>query len=191
MQLTEKLLTTLVLQPGEKDKIFFDNAVTGFGLRIRESGTRTWIYQYNIGAKIRRMTIGQASAIKLAKAREIAGGHQAKVRLGGDPAAEKRAAVVRANHALIALAERYLDFQKDQLRKSSLSEVTRYLLVHAKPLHEPVLNHASGHKGGLAGIYNRASYAAEKASALVRWDAHVASVIAGRRGAVTPLRARA
>ena len=67
MQLTEKLLTTLVLQPGEKDKIFFDNAVTGFGLRIRESGTRTWIYQYNIGAKIRRMTIGQASAIKLAK----------------------------------------------------------------------------------------------------------------------------
>jgi len=82
------------------------------------------------------MTIGQASAIKLARAREIAGGHQAKVRLGGDPAAEKRAAVVRANHTLIALVERYLDFQKDQLRKSSLSEVTRYLLVHAKPLHE-------------------------------------------------------
>jgi len=136
MQLTEKLLTTLTLQPGEKDKIFFDNAVAGFGLRIRESGARTWIYQYNIGTKIRRMTIGQASAIKLARAREIAGGHQAKVRLGGDPAAEKRAAVVRANHTLIALVERYLDFQKDQLRKSSLSEVTRYLLVHAKPLHE-------------------------------------------------------
>ena len=136
MQLTEKLLATLALQPGEKDKIFFDNAVAGFGLRIRESGTRTWVYQYNIGAKMRRMTIGQASAIKLAKAREIAGGHQAKVQLGGDPAAEKRAAVTRANHTLIALAERYLDFQKDQLRKSSLSEVTRYLLVHAKPLHE-------------------------------------------------------
>jgi integrase len=55
---------------------------------------------------------------------------------------------------------------------------------------EAVLNHASGHKGGIAGIYNRASYAAEKANALARWDEHVASVVVGRRGTVTPLRGR-
>ena len=44
---------------------------------------------------------------------------------------------------------------------------------------EAVLNHISGHKGGVAGIYNRSSYAAEKPAALVRWDAHVASVVGG------------
>ena len=42
---------------------------------------------------------------------------------------------------------------------------------------EQILNHQSGHKGGVAGIYNRSSYAAEKAAALVRWAEHVASII--------------
>src|SRR5262249_5505463 len=34
---------------------------------------------------------------------------------------------------------------------------------------EAVLNHVSGHKGGVAGIYNKATYAKEKAIALARW----------------------
>ena len=38
---------------------------------------------------------------------------------------------------------------------------------------EAVLNHVSGHKGGIAGIYNRAQYAAEKVQALAQWDEHV------------------
>jgi hypothetical protein len=40
---------------------------------------------------------------------------------------------------------------------------------------EAVLNHVSGHKGGVAGIYNKSTYATEKAGALARWDAHVAA----------------
>jgi integrase len=44
---------------------------------------------------------------------------------------------------------------------------------------EAVLNHVSGHKGGVAGIYNRSSYAAEKAAALARWDEHVALIVSG------------
>jgi integrase len=42
---------------------------------------------------------------------------------------------------------------------------------------EAVLNHVSGHKGGVAGIYNRSSYAAEKVAALTRWDEHVCSLV--------------
>ena len=42
---------------------------------------------------------------------------------------------------------------------------------------EAVLNHVSGHKGGVAGIYNRSSYAKEKIEALTRWDEHVASIV--------------
>ena len=44
---------------------------------------------------------------------------------------------------------------------------------------EAVLNHVSGHKGGIAGIYNRAAYSAEKAQALARWDEHLALLFAG------------
>ena len=40
---------------------------------------------------------------------------------------------------------------------------------------EAVLNHVSGHKGGIAGVYNRSTYAPEKADALARWDEHIAS----------------
>jgi hypothetical protein len=46
---------------------------------------------------------------------------------------------------------------------------------------EEVLNHVSGFKGGIAGVYNKASYAKEKAEALVKWDEHVRSVV-GIRG---------
>jgi hypothetical protein len=34
---------------------------------------------------------------------------------------------------------------------------------------EAVLNHVSGHKAGVAGVYNRASYTAEKRAALELW----------------------
>ena len=42
---------------------------------------------------------------------------------------------------------------------------------------EAVLNHVSGHKGGIAGIYNRAQYGPEKAQALARWDQHIAGLV--------------
>jgi len=44
---------------------------------------------------------------------------------------------------------------------------------------EAVLNHVSGHRAGVAGVYNRALYAKEKANALTRWAEHLASIITG------------
>ena len=54
---------------------------------------------------------------------------------------------------------------------------------------EAVLNHVSGHKVGVAGIYNRASYAKQKAEALTKWAHHVATIVAQATGAnVTKLK---
>jgi integrase len=53
---------------------------------------------------------------------------------------------------------------------------------------EAVLNHVSGHRNGVAGIYNRATYAAEKAQALVLWASHVAALVEGRTSNVTSLK---
>jgi integrase len=41
---------------------------------------------------------------------------------------------------------------------------------------EAILNHVSGHKSGVAGIYNRARYADEMRTALQRWADHVDAV---------------
>jgi hypothetical protein len=101
MKLTTASLANLKLASGDKDRIWFDDDVPGFGLRVRDTGSRSWIYQYKIGGKTRRLVLGQATAIKLARAREIAGELHAKVRLGGDPAAEKRAQIARSVYSRV------------------------------------------------------------------------------------------
>jgi integrase len=45
---------------------------------------------------------------------------------------------------------------------------------------EAALNHVSGAKASVAGVYNRAAYAPEKKAALERWAAHVEALIAGK-----------
>lgn len=53
---------------------------------------------------------------------------------------------------------------------------------------EAVLNHVSGAKGGIAGIYQRHDWKEEKRSALDVWARHVASIIAtAEQGNVVPL----
>jgi hypothetical protein len=44
---------------------------------------------------------------------------------------------------------------------------------------EAVVNHVSGHKGGVAGTYNVAHYTEPKRKALERWAAHVEAVGSG------------
>ena len=56
---------------------------------------------------------------------------------------------------------------------------------------EAVLNHISGHKGGIHGVYNKATYAPEKRKALDQWAHHLKTIIAQKTGAnVTPIRKR-
>jgi integrase len=52
---------------------------------------------------------------------------------------------------------------------------------------ELVLNHVSGHRGGVSGTYNKALLAAEKANALARWDEHLMAVVDGRESNVATL----
>jgi integrase len=54
---------------------------------------------------------------------------------------------------------------------------------------EAVLNHVSGHKAGVAGIYNRATYEKEKRAALATWADHVLAAVEGRPATVVPMRA--
>lgn len=42
---------------------------------------------------------------------------------------------------------------------------------------EAVLNHISGHKAGVAGVYNRATYLPEKRDALNRWAVRLQSLL--------------
>jgi integrase len=48
---------------------------------------------------------------------------------------------------------------------------------------EAVLNHVGGHKAGVAGIYNKAQYFAEKKAALATWASHIRVILAKADGA--------
>jgi integrase len=45
---------------------------------------------------------------------------------------------------------------------------------------EMVVNHVSGHKSGVAGVYNKSELKAERRAALERWALHLAGVVAGK-----------
>jgi integrase len=48
---------------------------------------------------------------------------------------------------------------------------------------ELTVNHVSGHRGGIAGVYNRSELLPERKAALGRWGQHLAGVVAGQAGA--------
>jgi integrase len=52
---------------------------------------------------------------------------------------------------------------------------------------ECVLNHQSGFRGGVAGVYNRSSYEREMAQALQRWSEHITALAEGRADKVVQL----
>jgi integrase len=53
---------------------------------------------------------------------------------------------------------------------------------------EAVLNHVSGHKAGVAGIYNRSSYDREKREALAMWAEYITALIDGRAPTVVAMK---
>ena len=52
---------------------------------------------------------------------------------------------------------------------------------------ERVLGHESGHRAGVAGIYNKSSYATEVGAALALWSDHLQTIITGAERKVVPL----
>ena len=44
---------------------------------------------------------------------------------------------------------------------------------------EAALNHFSGHRGGIAGVYNRSTYEREVRNALATWHDHLRALVEG------------
>jgi integrase len=135
MKLTANAVRTLNLPDGKCEAIFFDEDLPGFGLRLRERGSRTFIYQYKIGAKQRRMALGAATALRIGDVRKTAERLHARVKLGEDPAGDKADAKVRAAETFRVAADSFLEHQRPRLRPRTFPDVERHLLKHAKTLH--------------------------------------------------------
>jgi integrase len=135
MKLTQRIADTVALAAGKTETIHYDDAQPGFGLRIREGGSRMYVVAYKLGAKHRRMTLGSTAQLRLDEARGSAAKILARVRLGEDPAGEKAQARGRAADVFEAAIKRYLTGAKTRLRPRSYAAAEYCLLTQWKPLH--------------------------------------------------------
>jgi integrase len=135
MKLTQNAVDKLKLPNGKPDHIFWDDEIHGFGVRLREGGSRNYVIQYKLGKKQRRMALGSTAKLTLVQARKEAKKQLGKVHLGKDPQGEKLVARATATETFKAIAERFITFQTGRLRRSSLYATRLYLLQYCKRLH--------------------------------------------------------
>jgi integrase len=112
MTRTLNRLSTLKVQRAKDKGLLADGG--GLYLRVADSGTKSWIFRFGEGGKLRDMGLGPAHTITLAEAREMATECR-KLRLQGiDPIAQRNAqrATQKAAEAtqmtFVECAERYM-----------------------------------------------------------------------------------
>ena len=137
MKLTKATITKLALPDNKSELLVFDETLPGFGLRIRAGGKRSWIAQYRVGLKQRRVTLGTTETVDADEARKRAKDVLSKVHLGQDPQVEKAEAKAQASATVRDAVKRYLaEHGAVRLKPRSLSEADRYLKRHWSSLAE-------------------------------------------------------
>jgi integrase len=85
-----------------------------------------------------------------------------------------------------ATGKRLAPWTHHDLRRST---ATHMATLGIQPhIVEALLNHRSGHKAGVKGIYNRATYDREVRQALLLWASHLQSIVSGGDKTVVPMR---
>jgi integrase len=122
-------LTELFVRKTKAIGTTWDTQARGLGLRVRESGNRSYCVVYSRHGRLRWYTIGNAKTIPLANAREEATEVMLKVMRSLDPAADKKAE--RGAGTFAELHERYLEVAKKN--NKSWKQANALIRRHAIP----------------------------------------------------------
>lgn len=116
----------------------------GLYLRVRSTGTGSWIWVSTKGGKRRELALGSATVVKLAAAREKAALARAALERGGDPFAEKAPAEVIVESAALvtfgSFAETHIDAKQSGWKNPKHRQQWRNTLTtYCKPIwYKPV-----------------------------------------------------
>lgn len=146
MKLTDAVAKALKLPDGKTELLVFDDAVKGFGLRLRAGGKRVWVCQFRIGVRQRRVTLGNIEALNAAEARKRAREMISKAALGQDAQTEIKIAKAAASETLQSIFSAYLISSAfSDLKERTRAEVKRALVVHWKSIAElPIMSVSRG-----------------------------------------------
>jgi integrase len=140
-RLTKRTVDALLPRP-ESDLFAWDTELRGFGVRVKPSGTKTFLIQYrNQEGRTRRCVIGQFGALTVEIARGLAQKKLASVVDGRDPSAERRAAregmtITEVCDWYLAEAEagRLLGRNRRPIKPSTVAGDRGRIETHIKPL---------------------------------------------------------
>ncbi|OHD05062.1 site-specific integrase [Sphingopyxis sp. RIFCSPHIGHO2_12_FULL_65_19] len=128
-----KLNNSLVdrLEARASDYVIWCGGLPGFGVRVRPSGRKSFIVQYDFEGRSRKVTVGTFPTLTVDQARKKATELLAKVQLGEDVAAKP---VVEENPTVTELCDEYL--KKGCGHKKASTKVTDKGCIerHIKPL---------------------------------------------------------
>ena len=130
MQFTKAEIEGLTVPVGKSELIEWDPSLPGFGCRVRQGGSRTWIVQYRVGSQRRRESLGDVRKVDLAAARKIAKHRFASVELGLDPRADKDKPAITLRKAV----DLYLDIKHATLRPATYKQAKYHFDKLWKPL---------------------------------------------------------
>jgi integrase len=150
VNLNARTVAALQMPTGKTDHIEWDDALSGFGYRLRAGAAgkallRSWIVQYRRAGGTRRITLGAAGVVSAEQARKEAKKLLGRAAIGQDPQADRRERRDKDRHTLRSVAAEYLQAKKSELRPRSYVESERYLLTgkYFKPLHTLAINAVS------------------------------------------------
>ncbi len=121
--LTERLVRSLGPSTAAQTD-HWDRKVRGLGLRVTQSGVKTWTLLYRHGRRLRRLTIGRYPVVSLADARDKANKALHAVSEGEDPAIKRQ--IARNAMTFEELAVEYVE-KHAKKRKRSWREDHRLL----------------------------------------------------------------
>lgn len=78
--------TVEALPVGERETVFWDHELSGFGVRVYPSGTKVYLVQTRSEGKSRRVTIGRHGVLSAEQARRKAAQFIANIKTGEEPA---------------------------------------------------------------------------------------------------------
>ncbi len=146
-KLTDRLLLSLQVPEGRKDRLVFDAQCPGLAVRITTKGTRTFLVQWTDRVTRRKVRepLGVWGSITIEQARSAARVRLGEVARGRDPVAdrhEKRAAAEREKAELVltldALLSQWADLHLSSRRPRYAAEAVRSVRhAFAKQLSQP------------------------------------------------------
>jgi integrase len=140
MKFTAKTIAAAVLPECKADVVFFDEALAGFGLRLRQTGNKVrkqFIVQYRHEGNSRRLLLGSADVLGVEQARAAAKKALGEVALGGDPQGDKAEKRDQNAFTMSALVAQYLQAKRRDVRARTMVESQRYLTgPYFRPLHD-------------------------------------------------------